>query len=298
MFDVEHVVAAVDFSPATEPLLECLSELSALGMERVTLIHVLEVRYGRRPPTEHRELYENMLEARAERLRGEGFEVRAALPTGHPAPQIVRYAQEEAADLILLASRGHNLLHRLLIGSTATEVLRTTATPTLLDRIEPAEGDGAPRCAGVCDEKARRPLLATDLSESARAAEEAALGLTERAESAVFMTVRDATGSDVDAEAVREHLEDLAGRAACPVTVRVEEGPKASEAIAQVAETEESTLLVVGKHGRGYLEEQVVGSTADNLVKRARRPVLMVPTTAAHAALDADAETTTVSASA
>ncbi|WP_103020333.1 universal stress protein [Salinibacter altiplanensis] len=287
MFDVNHVVAAVDFSPATEPLLECLSELRSVGMETVTLMHVLEMHYGRRPPVEHREMYEDMLSSRAEQLRGKGVAVHTHLETGPSAPRIVDYAEDEEADLILMASRGHNLLQRLLLGSTATEVMRTTTVPVLLDRIEPAEGDGNARCSGVCDKKFRRPLLATDLSDSAEGAEEAALGLTEQAESAVFMTVRDAQDSDVSAGAVRTELEALAERAACPTAVRVEQGRAASAAIAEGADAEDSTVLIVGKHGRGYLEEQVVGSTADALIKRAQRPVLMVPTAAARSRRDA-----------
>jgi nucleotide-binding universal stress UspA family protein len=266
MFDVDHVVAAVDFSPATEPLLECLAELRSVGMETVTLMHVLEMHYGRRPPVEHREMYEEKLEAHAERLREQGFSVHTQLETGQSARRIVAYAEDEKADLILLASRGHNLLQRLLLGSTAAEVLRTARVPVLLDRIEPAEDGDVARCAGVCDETFRRPLLATDLSESA-----------------VFMTVRDAQDSDASAETVR----GVAERAACPVTVRVEQDRKASAAIADGAEEENSTVLIVGKHGRGYLEEQVVGSTADALVRRARRPVLMVPTAAARSRRDA-----------
>jgi nucleotide-binding universal stress UspA family protein len=101
------------------------------------------------------------------------------------------------------------------------------------------------------------------------------------------MTVRDAQDSDASAETVRGELEALAERAACPVTVRVEQDRKASAAIADGAEEENSTVLIVGKHGRGYLEEQVVGSTADALVRRARRPVLMVPTAAARSRRDA-----------
>lgn len=290
MLTFDHVVAAVDFSPATDPLLQCLDELRALGMQRVTLMHVLEVRYDRRPPIEHREMYEDLLAAQAERLRGKGFEVHAHLETGQPARAIVRYGGQEDADLILLASRGHNLLQRLLLGSTATEVMRTATVPVLLDRIEPADADDEDRCAAVCGQKFSRPLLATDFSASARGAEQAALALTEQATAAVFTAVRDTQDSDATADAVRERLDALAEQAACPVTVRVEQGDKASTAIAQVADEEESTVLLVGKHGRGYLEEQLIGSTAQNLVKRTRRPVLMVPAASVeHEAPDADA---------
>ena len=277
MFNVNHVVAAIDFSPATEPLLECLAELQSAGMETVTLMYVLEVHYGRRPPTEHQEMYEEKLDTYAEQLRGHGFTVHTQLSTGHPAPRIVQYAEEKAADLILMASRGHNLLYRMLLGSTAAEVLRTTTVPVLLDRIEPSdEGDGL-SCAGVCGEEFSNPLLATDLSSSAEGAEQAALALTQQAESAVFMTVRDTGDSSISTDAARDHLQALADRSTCPTTVRVEHNSKASDAIVDVAEAEDSTLLIVGKHGRGYVKGQLVGSTAGALAKRSQRSVLMVP---------------------
>ncbi len=277
MFTLKHVVAAVDFSPATEPLLDCLAELKSAGMETVTLVYVLEVHYGRRPPAEHQEMYQEKLDTYAEQLRGHGFTVHTQLSTGHPAPRIVQHAEEKAADLILLASRGHNLLYRMLLGSTAAEVLRTATVPVLLDRIEPTdEGDGL-SCAGVCGEKFRNPLLATDLSSSAEGAEQAAVALSRQADSAVFMTVRDTGDSSVSADAVREQLQALADQSTCPTTVRVEHNSKASDAIVGVAEAEGSTLLIVGKHGRGYVEGQLVGSTAGALAKRSRRSVLMVP---------------------
>ena len=277
MLNVNHVVAAVDFSPATEPLLECLAELQSAGMETVTLMYVLEVHYGRRPPTEHQEMYKDKLDTYAEQFRGHGFTVHTQLSTGHPAPRIVQYAEEKAADLILLASRGHNLLYRMLLGSTAAEVLRTTTVPVLLDRIEPSDEGDELACAGVCDEKFTHPLLATDLSQSAKGAERAALAFTQQAESAVFMTVRDTGDSSISTDAAREQLQALADQSTCPTTVRVEHSSKASDAIVNVAEAEDSTLLIVGKHGRGYVEGQLVGSTAGALAKRSQRSVLMVP---------------------
>ena len=52
-----HVLVPVDFSPSTAPLLRCLSELRALGATRVTLLHVMPVRYPRAaPPPEHHAL--------------------------------------------------------------------------------------------------------------------------------------------------------------------------------------------------------------------------------------------------
>ena len=50
-----------------------------------------------------------------------------------------------------------------------------------------------------------------------------------------------------------------------------------SEEIARAAADRDADLIVVGKHGQGWVERITIGSTAANLCEIARRPVLMVP---------------------
>jgi len=52
---------------------------------------------------------------------------------------------------------------------------------------------------------------------------------------------------------------------------------KASEKIATYSETEDVSLIIVGKHGQNALAGRLIGSTAANLSEVAGRPVLMVP---------------------
>lgn len=47
------------------------------------------------------------------------FEVRL----GHPAEQIISFAQDESADMILLGHRGQSMLQRWMLGSVAKRVL-------------------------------------------------------------------------------------------------------------------------------------------------------------------------------
>ncbi|MEX2531804.1 MAG: universal stress protein [Gemmatimonadota bacterium] len=273
MHTFPHILVPIDFSPSTVPLLRCLAELRALGAERVTLLYVMPVRYPRAaPPPEHHTLYESLLDERAGQLRADGFEVETRLVLGDPATEIVEAGR--AADLILIGSRGHNLLYRLLIGSTAAEVVRTAETPVLLDRIEPGEEAD---CTAVCAAKVRRVLLATDGSASAHAAERVALALADGAEHLVLVTVLD-EGSDNE-EAARTHLDHLADGYRGSVAIHVERGEKASEVIRRLADAEDATLVVVGRQGRGYLTGNMLGSTAEAVVVRSGRPVLLVPST-------------------
>lgn len=273
MHTFPHVLAPVDFSPSTLPLLRCLAELRALGAERITLLHVMPVRYPRAaPPPEHHALYEGLLDERASELRADGFEVETRLVLGDPATEIVEAGR--AADLILIGSRGHNLLYRLLIGSTAAEVVRTAQTPVLLDRIEPAEQAD---CAAVCATKVHRVLLATDGSASAQDAERVALALASGAEHLVLVTVLD-DGSDSEV-AARAHLDRLAEAYSGSIAIHVERAEKASEVIRRLAAAEDATLVVIGRQGRGYLAGNLLGSTAEAVAVRSGRPVLLVPST-------------------
>ena len=52
---------------------------------------------------------------------------------------------------------------------------------------------------------------------------------------------------------------------------------KPCDAIARIANEQNCSLIIVGKHGQGWLESKVIGTTAAKLCDTARRPVLMVP---------------------
>lgn len=50
-----------------------------------------------------------------------------------------------------------------------------------------------------------------------------------------------------------------------------------SDTIARVAREQDWSLIIVGKHGQGWLESKIIGTTAAQLCEMARRPVLVVP---------------------
>ena len=54
--------------------------------------------------------------------------------TGHPAEAIVKFAQEDAADLIVMASHGRRGIRRMLLGSQTSQVLAHSPIPVLVVR--------------------------------------------------------------------------------------------------------------------------------------------------------------------
>jgi nucleotide-binding universal stress UspA family protein len=80
----------------------------------------------------------NYLTGVAEKLGNKGMQVTVALLIGDVAEEITRFAREEKADLIIMASRGRTSLRRWDVGNAAAKVFRTTDIPILL--VKPPAG--------------------------------------------------------------------------------------------------------------------------------------------------------------
>jgi hypothetical protein len=102
------------------------------------------------------------------------MDVRAS---GLPAQELLAAAAEAGADLVVVGSRGQNMVRQLFLGSTAREVIRESALPVLLEWIEPTPEESAARCELVRHRSLARLVIATDFSRRARPAEEAAITL-------------------------------------------------------------------------------------------------------------------------
>jgi nucleotide-binding universal stress UspA family protein len=76
-------------------------------------------------PVIERELrhYESVLAAIAERLKGGQVAATSEVVVGHPAEQILRYAETHDIDHIVVGNRGRSLFERLLLGSIARQVV-------------------------------------------------------------------------------------------------------------------------------------------------------------------------------
>ncbi len=277
-------LVALDLSPAESPMLACLGEIGALGVKRLILLHVVEVGYVKGVEYGHEDEIAERLERHAEGLRGAGFEVVTEVrDSGVVAEAVLQAAGEHGADLIVIGSRGQTMLGGLFLGSVAREVLRRSPLPVRLEWIEASGEEGAETCARARPGGLRRLMLATDFSPHAQGAEAVAVGLAPRAELVDLvhvMTPQESARYTRWPVMVRAALDSIAeevtaagGRAETHVLT----GADPAEDIARHARAREADLIVVGKHGQGWLESVLIGSTAAALCEIARRPVLTVP---------------------
>jgi CPA2 family monovalent cation:H+ antiporter-2 len=140
-----------------------------------------------------------------------------------------------------------------------------------------------------------RLLAATDLSGPSLRAVERALQIAR--ETGASCTVMNALGMDlkgawlellgeqaetVSAQAVERQREavtkvvaDSSRHHGATADVRVERG-FATDAVPAFAEAIDASLVVVGAHGQGFLQRVLVGSTSSTLLRKSRRPMLVV----------------------
>lgn len=274
---------ALDYSAAQGPLLDCLTDLRDMGVAQVILTHVVKVGYGQGASYGNRDALEDWLRDRAAPLRETGLEVEIDVrAAGDVATDILAAAGEHGADLIVIGSRGQNMVRGLFLGSVAREVIRLSAISVRLEWIDATGTHGNAACERTCHAGLRRLLLATDFSYQAQAAEAAAIRLAPQA------GVIDLVHVMSPDEAARYPHWPIMARAALDTIVHkvTIAGGKAAvdlatgnpaEEIARLATERDADLIVVGRHGQGWVENITIGSTAANLCEIAHRPVVMVP---------------------
>jgi nucleotide-binding universal stress UspA family protein len=238
-----------------------------------------------------REEAAGLLESQLERIRagGGGVVKEAHLRRGPAAGEIAALAGELDADLVVLGTRGTGAMERLMLGSVSEEVARISPCPTLV--VAGGEGAWPPRKVVVGD----------DLSGEARRAGELAArigGLFGASGLLVLGFPSPASFADADAFAAAsrarasESMFGVGGELLRKRAVRLEEmlgerpGIKvsagdAAELILEAAgEDGAPALVAVGSRGLDALRRLALGSVSTDVLRTARGPVLIFPSTA------------------
>lgn len=209
----------------------------------------------------------------------------ASIVFGHPAEAIVKASTEKHADTIVVGTRGKNGLERFFLGSTAWDVLRASAIPTIV--VPP---NLAPHATSY------RVLVALDASERSDATLRFALRLAAKDRATLLLCsvveTRDlyekaATyGYDyapvlaefhiTSNESIRHHAA-VVERHDLPHEVVIVEG-EAAKSILMVARQHRADAIVIGTHGRRGVERLFLGSVAEAVVREATVPVAVIRT--------------------
>lgn len=65
-------------------------------------------------------------------LNDENVNYKTTVLRGNPGPEIVKYANEQSVDLVVIGSRGLNSLQEMVLGSVSHKVMKRVNCPALV----------------------------------------------------------------------------------------------------------------------------------------------------------------------
>ncbi|AFS79230.1 universal stress protein domain-containing protein, UspA family [Gottschalkia acidurici 9a] len=130
--NIKKILVPVDGSEPNKKAIDEAKDMAARFNSKVYLLHVVDVDYL----LDHSVLSD--LKSQRARILDEavshfeGIDVEKTIVLGNPSEEIMRKADEEDIDLIIMAKRGLTGLQKYLIGSVTSKVVSHSKKPVLV----------------------------------------------------------------------------------------------------------------------------------------------------------------------
>ncbi|MFZ3149427.1 MAG: universal stress protein [Methanothrix sp.] len=307
----EKILIATDFSKYAEKLVDCVGEIP--GVKEVVLLYVLVKDPLARVWSPGDEIKQSKIKMEAHAFRmaqqDANLSVKVRVEIAEETPEhavIERVAKEENVSLVVMGARGRSIWQGLLLGSVSSGVLRYGDKDLLIMRYKILGGAENEETGKFCSHIFEKIMAPTDFSPAGNAAIEmikeskltdnvlllnvvakgenqyqvdAALG---KAQAGLEEIKADLAKAGINAKAIA-----VSASAGEPRTygsggmVKVETTPFASvggvaDRILSLAENENVSMIAMGSHGKGWLEQATIGSVASDVARMGSRPVLIV----------------------
>lgn len=140
----KKILIATDGSEGAKKAADAGIEIARLSRAKVHAAYVIDTstyssvpkdpRWEEAMYTQFRELGKEATSYVEEKAKEAGVEAEAVLIEGHPAEEIINFAERSEVDLIVLGSLGKSGIERFLVGSVSEKVVRNSKVPVLVVR--------------------------------------------------------------------------------------------------------------------------------------------------------------------
>lgn len=281
---MKTILVATDFSTRSDRALRRATLLAKQHRAKLEIIHVIDNdRSERLVASEQADARGLLDELEATIVSVDGVECRARLVLGLPYDGVVHAADELEADLIVMGPHRRETLKDMFVGTTVDRVIRKSRRPVLMAN-------------GVPTGSYSNVLIATDMSPGAARAIAATktLGLLQGTRVGVLHafsapSYRLMVRASVTSSELKDYIESEridAGRelgiwlrqVGLKPDFEMLELPELSTAnlINECARLKKAELIVIGTKGSSGLEKVLLGSVAEDVLRRARVDVLTV----------------------
>lgn len=261
---MKSILVATDLSAGSERALRRAVVLAVQTSARATCLHVIDDKLT----DEAAELRRREAEAaiKAQLAGAHDVPVTVRIVQGNQLDAILKAAQDESADVVVIGQHKSVTEIDLFRGSTGESVLKSGARPVLMVK--------QPVTAHY-----RHVMVATDFSASARGAVEIAVKSFPRAELTLVHAfhVPPGVGAGITDHLEAQFAELLASLPAPlpPIRKVMEEGPPVRTLMAAI-ERLAPDLVVVGTRGRTGTGPQQIGTVAERVLSQSAVDVLAV----------------------
>ncbi len=287
--DIKKLLFVTKFEELGFDSLRSLLNLRKSALEHVVFVNVIErdrvaMRRGKGYQKDEEMRLREAANIRfidwAETLFEEGMEVGVYIVVGSLVPEVIKAAQKEDADLIVIGRSHKGVLEHLYSGSDVTELLRRAWAPVLVYKH-------LSETAISMKEPFERPLVAIDWSPGSLRAVEYIKGLKDTVQEVHLVHVADekalkgpsAMAIQKTRKQARKKLEQICEEfeaAGIKARAHVYVGDPDQE-IEKAAKDCQATLIALGSTAKAAWVEKFIGSTPRKIAEESVYPTLLIP---------------------
>lgn len=277
----KRILVPLDGTPTAAAAVPLALQLARMATADLVLVHVVSAHGSESEPGQA------YLDGVVGGLPADGPHAETLVRTGSPGEAIVDAVEDQQADLVVMATHGRSGLERALLGSVTEHVLTHSQAAVLTLR------PGTENRTSMA-----RLLLPVDGTPGGTVALDVAVGLARATGASIVLlqvtepirlsvlempfgslaSAMEPSWEEADRAAAQHYLDGLAARlhrVGVTAEGRSVVGSPA-QTISQVARESEVDLIVMSTHALTGPVRTLVGSVADEVVRTASRPVLLV----------------------
>jgi len=279
---IETILVPTDFTIESEELLSCVGEFKNTGLKKVILLHVVDIYQAQGLAPMFEENAKKRIGDYKQLLDEMGVNATTLVIQGDVKKTIVRVANEENVDCIVMGATTSGMVKGRLIGRTTEYISRMSGKIVLIEKYDTLRESEKESYIKACSARFSKVMIPVDFSEDSKIVLEEIGFLKDIIDELVFVHVIENAKNKRELDEQKKEsldiLHDTGKRFTDELRVNciVSEG-EAAEVIDRLAEEMDVTLIAITTHGIGSFKDILLGSTAESLLRRTRKPVLLIP---------------------
>lgn len=284
------IIVATDLSSAAFAVVRNLSGFKSFGTKQCLLLECLSLSQVSSVAISYTySLLEQSLQEQKELLENQGFEVETRILPGMATLEISRIAAEENYSLVVAGAESRSLMSEALLGGIAFDILHRCRMPVFIVRLKEHKVEGLSYIQGTRNDYKQHVLFPTDFSKTADQAFEyvkqlvssgtrkvTLMHVQDQAHIAPHLSERLPEFNEIDEARLTAMKEKLLELSDVDVEIVVAYGNPSKEILTAVRDRNVQ-LTVLGRQGRGYVSDLLLGSVSHNVARQSAASVLLIP---------------------